>query len=243
MRNIMITIQYDGSDYYGWQKQNDKPGIQSIIEDSIYKITKENVDLISSGRTDRGVHAIGQVANFKTTAKIPVEKIPGAINSSLPEDISIIDAKEVDENFHSRYCSTKKRYRYVIYNNKYKNPIYRKYSYHVKHNLDFEKMKEESRYLMGKHDFIGFMSTGSSIKTTVRNIYDIELKKEGDFIVLEIEGNGFLYNMVRIIAGTLIDIGRGRITESLKDIIESKERSRAGHTAHANGLFLKKVYY
>jgi tRNA pseudouridine38-40 synthase len=243
MRNIMITIQYDGSKYYGWQKQNDSPGIQNIIEDSIYKITKENIELISSGRTDRGVHAIGQVANFKTESKIIVDKIPAAINSSLPEDISIIDAKEVDENFHSRYCAKGKRYRYVIYNNKYKNPIYRKYSYHVKYDLNFEKMKEESKYLIGEHDFIGFRSTGSSAKTTIRTIYDIELKKEGDFIVLEVEGKGFLYNMVRIIAGTLIDIGRGRITESLKDIIESKERSRAGHTAHANGLFLKKVYY
>jgi tRNA pseudouridine38-40 synthase len=243
MRNIMITIQYDGSKYYGWQKQNDSPGIQSVIEKSIYKITKENVELISSGRTDRGVHALGQVANFKTESKIAVEKIPAAINSSLPDDISIIDAKEVDENFHARYCSSKKRYRYVIYNNKYKNPIYRKYSYHVKYDLNFEKMKEESRHLIGEHDFIGFRSTGSSAKGTVRTIYDIELKKEGDFIVLEIEGKGFLYNMVRIIAGTLIEIGRGRIKESLKDIIESKERSRAGHTAHANGLFLKKVYY
>ena len=243
MRNIMITIQYDGTNYCGWQKQNNGLGIQDIIQNSIYKITKEDVDLTSSGRTDAGVHALGQVANFKTNSKIPVEKIPGAINASLPDDICIVDAKEVDLNFHSRYSAKKKRYRYVIYNNKYKNPIFRKYSYHVKYNLNFEKMKEESMHLLGEHDFVGFMSTGSSVKSTVRTIYHIDLKKEDDLIVIEVEGNGFLYNMVRIIAGTLIDIGRGKITESLKDIIESKERSRAGHTAQASGLFLKKVYY
>lgn len=243
MRNIMITIQYDGSNYCGWQKQNNGLGIQDIIQKSIYKITKENVDLTSSGRTDAGVHALGQVANFKTNSKIPIQKVPSAINSSLPEDICIIDAKEVSEGFHSRYSANKKRYKYVIYNNKYKNPIYRRYSYHVKYDLDFEKMKDESKYLIGEHDFVGFMSSGSSVKSTIRTIYDVELKKEGEIITIEVEGNGFLYNMVRIIAGTLVDIGRGNITESLKNIIESRERNRAGHTAPPTGLFLKKVYY
>ncbi|CAH2215191.1 tRNA pseudouridine(38-40) synthase TruA [Tepidibacter aestuarii] len=243
MRNIMITIEYKGTNYCGWQIQNDRTSIQECIESAIYKITNEKANVTSSGRTDAGVHALGQVANFYTNSRIPVDKLPGAINSKLPDDISILDAKEVDYDFHARYSAKKKRYRYVILNSKYKRPIYNDFAYLVKYKLDIDKMIQESKYLIGEHDFKGFMSTGSSVKTTVRTIYDISLKKEEDLIILEVEGNGFLYNMVRIIAGTLVDIGRGRINLSLKDIIESKNRDNAGHTADSKGLFLKKVYY
>lgn len=243
MRNIMLTIEYEGTNYVGWQKQKNSLAIQEVIEKAISSITQEEVDLTASGRTDSGVHALGQVANFKTHSKIPADKIPGAINSKLPEDISILEAKEVSIDFHSRYSAIRKRYRYAILNSKYKRPIYRKFSYNINYKLDFDKMKIEARHLIGEHDFRSFMSSGSSIISTVRTIYDVTIEKEGDLIILEIEGNGFLYNMVRIITGTLIDIGREKINISLDEIIKSKNRNKAGHTAPSTGLFLKKVYY
>ncbi|MBQ1793541.1 MAG: tRNA pseudouridine(38-40) synthase TruA, partial [Peptostreptococcaceae bacterium] len=185
----------------------------------------------------------GQVANFKINSQIPVDRILNALNAKLPKDISIVKAKEVDEDFHSRYSAKKKTYRYQIYNSLYRSPIYADISYPVKYDLDIDKMKKEAKSLIGTYDFKGFMSSGSSVTDTVRTIYNIEVSKSEDLIIIEIEGNGFLYNMVRIIAGTLVDIGRGRITEKMSTIIESKSRSMAGHTAPAHGLFLKKVDY
>lgn len=243
MRNIKITIQYNGANYCGWQKQPNSLGIQGTIEKAIYEITKEEVKITGSGRTDAGVHAFGQVANFKLMSSIPTSKIPNALNAKLPKDIAVIACEEVPEEFHSRYSAKGKRYRYLIYNSAYRSPIYKDISYQVKYDLDFEKMCTEAKSLIGTHDFKGFMSSGSSVSDTVRTIYDIELTKEDDLIVMEVEGSGFLYNMVRIIAGTLVDIGRNRITESLEDVINSKSRSRCGHTAPAHGLFLKKVDY
>ena len=243
MRNIKITIQYNGKNYCGWQKQNNSPGIQGTIEKAIFDITREEVKITGSGRTDAGVHALGQVANFKINSQIPVDRIPNALNAKLPKDISIVKAEEVDEDFHSRYSAKKKTYRYQVYNSLYRSPIYADISYPVKYDLDIDKMKKEAKSLIGTYDFKGFMSSGSSVIDTVRTIYNIEVSKSEDLIIIEIEGNGFLYNMVRIIAGTLVDIGRGRITENMSTIIESKSRSMAGHTAPAHGLFLKKVDY
>ena len=243
MRNIKITIQYNGKNYCGWQKQNNSPGIQGTIEKAIFDITREEVKITGSGRTDAGVHALGQVANFKINSQIPVDRIPNALNAKLPKDISIVKAEELDEDFHSRYSAKKKTYRYQIYNSLYRSPIYADISYPVKYDLDIDKMKKEAKSLIGTYDFKGFMSSGSSVIDTVRTIYNIEVSKSEDLIIIEIEGNGFLYNMVRIIAGTLVDIGRGRITEKMSTIIESKSRSMAGHTAPAHGLFLKKVDY
>ncbi|GAA0697582.1 tRNA pseudouridine(38-40) synthase TruA [Paraclostridium ghonii] len=243
MRNIKLTIQYNGKKYCGWQKQNNSLGVEGNIEQAIKDITNESVKINGSGRTDAGVHALGQVANFNTNSNIPIEKIPKALNSKLPKDIVIINAEEVDLGFHSRYLSKGKRYRYIIYNSQYKSPIYSDISYFVKYDLDFEKMKKEAKSLVGTYDFKGFMSPGSSVKNTVRTIYDVEISRQEELIVIEIEGNGFLYNMVRIIVGTLVDIARGRIDKSMLSIIESKLRSEAGHTAPAHGLFLKKVDY
>ncbi|MGL5717568.1 MAG: tRNA pseudouridine(38-40) synthase TruA [Paraclostridium sp.] len=243
MRNIKITIQYNGKNYCGWQKQNNSPGIQGTIEKAVFDITAEEVKITGSGRTDSGVHALGQVANFMTDSKIPVDRIPNALNAKLPKDISIIKAEEMNEDFHSRYSAKKKRYRYQIYNSPYRSPIYSDISYPVKYDLDIDKMKKESKSLIGTYDFKGFMSSGSSVVDTVRTIYDINVLKVEDLIIIEIEGNGFLYNMVRIIAGTLVDIARGRIDTDMSTIIESKSRSMAGHTAPAHGLFLKKVDY
>ncbi|ENY8714437.1 tRNA pseudouridine(38-40) synthase TruA [Clostridioides difficile] len=243
MRNIKIKIQYNGKNYCGWQKQPDSLGIQGTIERAIYDITKEETSLIGSGRTDSGVHAIGQIANFKINSGISIENIPTALNAKLPKDISVIEACEVNDDFHSRYSAKGKTYKYLVYNSKFRNPILSEVSYQVKYELDFDKMCSEAKSLLGTHDFKGFMSSGSSVKDTVRTIYDIDISKKDDLITFEISGNGFLYNMVRIIIGTLVDMGRGRINEPFLDIIQSKTRSRCGHTAPAQGLFLKKVHY
>lgn len=243
MRNIKITVQYNGANYCGWQEQPNSPGIQGNIEYAIKEITGEKVKINGSGRTDAGVHALGQVANFKIESQIPVNRIPDALNSKLPKDISIIDAEEVEDEFHARYSAKGKIYKYLVYNSRYRNPILKDISYQVKYDLDFEKMKKEAESLIGTYDFCGFMSSGSSVKDTVRTIKSVKIEKQDDLIVFEFEGNGFLYNMVRILSGTLIDIGRGRITESLEDIIKSQDRSKAGHTAPGHALFLKKVFY
>ncbi|UEL49486.1 tRNA pseudouridine(38-40) synthase TruA [Terrisporobacter hibernicus] len=243
MRNLKLTIQYDGTKYCGWQKQPNSSGIQGTIEYAIYEITREKVNIIGSGRTDAGVHALGQVANFKTNSNIPAARIPDALNAKLPKDISIIDCQEVSDDFHSRYSATGKIYRYLIYNKPYRSPLYKDISYHVRYDLDIEKMRVEAQSLLGTHEFKGFMSSGSSVKDTVRTIHNISIEESGDLIALEVEGNGFLYNMVRIIVGTLVDIGRGRIDKPLEEIIASQDRGEAGHTAPAHGLFLKKVHY
>lgn len=243
MRNLKLTIQYDGTKYCGWQKQPNSSGIQGTIEYAIYEITKEKVNIIGSGRTDAGVHALGQVANFKINSNIPAARIPDALNAKLPKDISIIDCQEVSDDFHSRYSATGKIYRYLIYNKPYRSPLYKDISYHVRYDLDIQKMRVEAQSLLGTHEFKGFMSSGSSVKDTVRTIHNISIEESGDLIVLEVEGNGFLYNMVRIIVGTLVDIGRGRIDKPLEEIIASQDRGEAGHTAPAHGLFLKKVHY
>ena len=243
MRNLMIKIQYNGANYCGWQKQPDSLGIQGTIEKAIYEITQEEVKITGSGRTDAGVHALGQVANFKLNSGILADRLPNALNAKLPKDISIIECKEVDDEFHSRYSAKGKRYRYLIYNSPYRSPIYKDTSYHVRYDLDFDKMCKEAQSLIGTHDFKGFMSSGSSVVDTVRTIYSIDITKNEDLIVIEVEGNGFLYNMVRIIVGTLVDIGRGRIKNNMSEIINSMSRSKTGHTAPAHGLFLKKVDY
>lgn len=243
MRNLKLTIQYDGTKYCGWQKQPNSSSIQGTIEYAIYEITKEKVNIIGSGRTDAGVHALGQVANFKINSNIPAARIPDALNAKLPKDISIIDCQEVSDDFHSRYSATGKIYRYLIYNKPYRSPLYKDISYHVRYDLDIQKMRVEAQSLLGTHEFKGFMSSGSSVKDTVRTIHNISIEESGDLIVLEVEGNGFLYNMVRILVGTLVDIGRGRIDKPLEEIIASQDRGEAGHTAPAHGLFLKKVHY
>ena len=160
MRNIKITVQYNGEKYCGWQEQPDSPGIQGNIEYAIKEITGEKVKINGSGRTDAGVHALGQVANFKIESQIPVNRIPDALNSKLPKDISIIEAEEVDDDFHARYSAKGKIYRYLVYNNRYRNPILKDISYQVKYDLDFEKMKKEAESLIGTYDFCGFMSSG-----------------------------------------------------------------------------------
>lgn len=196
------------------------------------------------GRTDAGVHSLGQVANFKTNSNIPIEKMAIAINSRLKKSIVVKSAEEVDELFHSRYNCKKKTYRYIINNSKYGTAIYRNLEYHFPIELDFEKMKEAIKYFEGEHDFKGFKASGTSSKSSVRTIYSGDLYKRNDRIYIELTGNGFLYNMVRIIAGTLLEVGTGKIKpEEIPAIIESKDRTKAGRTLPPQGLYLLNVEY
>lgn len=244
MRNIKLTIEYDGKKFGGWQKQPNKLNIQGEIEKAIEEITGERIDLNASGRTDAGVHSLGQVANFKTNSKIEIEKIPIAINSKLKQSIRIIKAEEVEENFHARYSCKGKKYRYIINNSKYGSAIYRDLEYHMPIKLNVEAMQKGIKYFEGEHDFKGFKASGTSSKSSVRTIYNAKVIQEGERIIIELEGNGFLYNMVRIISGTMVDVGLGKIKpEEIPEIIESKERSRAGKTLPPQGLYLVEVYY
>lgn len=244
MRNIKLTIEYDGKEFNGWQKQPNKLNIQGEIERAIEEITGEQVDLYGSGRTDAGVHSLGQVANFKTNTKLPIEKVAIAINSKLKKSIRIKKAEEVSENFHSRYNCHKKKYRYIINNSSQGSAIYRGLEYHVSQKLNVEEMKKAIKFFEGEHDFKAFKSSGTSSKSSVRTIYNAELKQNGERIIIELTGNGFLYNMVRIISGTLLEVGLGNIkAEDIPNIIESKDRKMAGKTLPPHGLYLVEVMY
>lgn len=244
MRNIKLTIEYDGKKFGGWQKQPSKLNIQGEIEQAISEIVSESVELIASGRTDSGVHALGQVANFKTNSNIPIEKMAIAINSKLKKSIVIKRAEEVPENFHARYNCKGKKYRYVINNSSQGTAIYRDLEYYIPQKLDIEKMKQAIKYFEGEHDFKGFRASGTSSKNSVRIIYKAEVIKKEEKIIIELTGNGFMYNMVRIIAGTLVDVGLGKILpEDIPDIILSKDREKAGKTLPGYGLYLVEVYY
>ena len=244
MKNIKLLIEYDGKGFNGWQKQPTKLNIQGEIEKAIFEITGEEVSLTASGRTDAGVHALGQVANFKTETKIPIEKIAKAINSKLKKSIVIKSAEEVDEKFHSRYSVHSKTYRYIINNSENGTAIYRDLEYHFPYKLDEEKMNKAIKFFEGEHDFKGFKASGTSSKSSVRTIYEGKVWREGEKVIIELTGNGFLYNMVRIISGTLLEVGMGKISpEEIPNIIDSKNRKEAGKTLPPRGLYLVKVDY
>ncbi len=245
MRNIKLTIEYDGKDFNGWQKQPTKLNIQGTIESAIEKLTGEKVDLTASGRTDAGVHAIGQVANFKSNITIPIDKIPVAINSNVKKSIIIKKAEEVDERFHSRLSCKNKTYRYIINNSEIGTALYRNLETHIPNKLNITKMKEAIKYFEGEHDFKAFKSSGGSSKSSIRTIYKAEIiEKENDRIWIELTGNGFLYNMVRIISGTLVEVGLGKIDATdIPNIIKEQNREQAGKTLPPQGLYLINVEY
>ena len=244
MRNIKLIIEYDGKKFGGWQKQPNKLNIQGEIEKAIEEITGEAVELNASGRTDAGVHSLGQTANFKTNSEIDISKMAIAINSKLKQSIRIIKAEEVDEKFHARYSCKGKKYKYVINNSKYGSAIYRDLEYHMPIKLNVEAMQKGIKYFEGEHDFKSFKASGTSSKSSVRTIYSAKVIEDGERIIVELEGNGFLYNMVRIISGTIVDVGLGKIKpEEIPEIIESKDRQRAGRTLPAHGLYLVQVVY
>ena len=245
MRNIKMTIRYDGSRYKGFQRLKDNDmTIQGKIEDVLSKMTSESIEIIGSGRTDMGVHAYGQVANFKTNSNLSIEKMQSYLYEYLPEDIVITNIEEVDERFHSRYNAKSKVYLYKIYNNKFHDPFLRRYTTHISKKLDIELMKEASKYFIGEHDFTSFASSKSKKKSNVRTIHSINIKEDNGLIEIYFEGNGFLYNMVRIMSGALIDVGHKKISpQDIKRMLEEKDRSKSSDTAPAKGLYLYKVSY
>ncbi|ELC8452988.1 tRNA pseudouridine(38-40) synthase TruA [Clostridium perfringens] len=248
MRNIKITLDYDGSKYKGWQKQNQKGSNVSTVQDKLEKVltkmTSEEIQLIGCGRTDSGVHAKNYVANFKTNSLMTLEQIIEYINEYLPEDIRVTEIREASERFHARFNVKSKTYEYTIDNNKFKDVFLRKYAWHVEEKLDLEAIEEGAKYLLGTHDFKSFTSLKSKNKSTLRTINSIEFHENNNILSIKINGNGFLLNMVRIIVGTLVDVGLGKIEPKyINDILEAKERAKASEKAPAHGLCLLELNY
>ena len=211
MRRIRLRVAYDGTAYCGWQVQPEVPTIEGELNQAISRLTKEEIIVIGASRTDAGVHAKGNVAVFDTESTIPADRFAYALNPLLPEDIVVVASDEVEADWHPRYCDTEKTYEYKILKSKFPDPMRRRDTYHVSFDLDLEKMREAAGYLKGEHDFKSFCNVHTQVEDTVRTIYDLEVEKEGGLITIRVRGNGFLYNMVRILAGTLIGVGRGAI--------------------------------
>lgn len=246
MKKIMLTLQYDGTNYHGWQRQSDLtlPTIQGEVERVLKIIYQQDINLISAGRTDRGVHAEGQVATFEAQEKIPIAKLVYALNNILAKDIVVIGASEVPKTFHARYHAQKKWYRYTVYNHPIGNVFQRNYSLHVNYSLYVDKMKEASQYFVGEHNFQAFCSARTGVKTFTRTMEKCTITKNHNLIYFDFVANGFLYNMVRIIVGTLLEVGRGKLQPIvIPRIILNQDRSKAGPTAAPEGLCLKKVFY
>ncbi|MGV8979934.1 tRNA pseudouridine(38-40) synthase TruA [Clostridium sp.] len=245
MRNIKIVIEYDGTKYKGWQRLGDSDNtIQHKIETVLSKMAGENIEITASGRTDAGVHATNQVANFRTECSMSDHKMRSYCYEYLPEDIVVKSVQEMDLNFHARYNAKVKKYVYNICNNREHNVFNRKYEYHIPQSLNIDNMIKASEILIGEHDFQSFTTLKTKKKSTVRNIYTINIVKEDGNIEISVQGNGFMKNMVRIIVGTLVEVGLGEKTVAdINDILDKKERKYAGHIAPAKGLFLEEVNY
>ncbi|NQT96036.1 MAG: tRNA pseudouridine(38-40) synthase TruA [Candidatus Omnitrophica bacterium] len=251
MRNVKIEIEYDGTNYRGWQIQQRRPEglatektIQGIIERVLSGILQDEIRIIGAGRTDAGVHALGQTANFKTKSKMPMAVIQRALNALLPKDIVIVDIEEAKPDFNARFDARSKTYRYQILNRDYSTALDRLYQYHLPYKLDPKLMQREARVLIGRKDFKSFQAADKKERMSVRNIRRLSVRKDGPVINIDIEANGFLYNMVRNIVGTLIEIGRGKFSPgSMRKILRAKDRTQAGPTAPAKGLSLLRVRY
>ncbi len=245
MYNYKITVQYDGARYKGWQKQqNTLWTIQGKLEAVLAELIGNEVEVHGSGRTDAGVHAIEQVANFKCEQMLEPEAVKAYMNHYLPEDIGILLVEEVPLRFHSRLNAIEKQYEYHIWNVAKPDVFRRKYTAYVPEKLDIQKMQEAAELLVGEHDFRSFCSNQKMKKSTVRQLYEIQIQSKQEEIILTFRGNGFLYNMVRIMCGTLIEVGLGkRIPEEMRAILMARDRKMAGRTAQPEGLFLKKVVY
>lgn len=240
---VILGISYDGKDFCGWQIQPNGRTVQQVIEDALLKLTGEKCSITGSGRTDSGVHALCQIAHFDTSSSIPAEKYAFALNGILPSDVQVLFSMKAKDDFHARFGAKKKTYRYTFYQSEVKLPLLEPYAQRIE-KVDFKKMQEGAKYIVGTHDFKCFLASNSSVKDTVRTVYSCKLTKKGNQIILEICGNGFLYNMVRTIAGTLLYVGEGKFEpEQIKSIIEGKERALAGKTMPAKGLMLKNVCY
>jgi len=245
MRNIKLLIEYDGANYLGWQVQATGQTIQGIIEDKLARLTGEVVHLVGSGRTDSGVHALNQVASFKTGSRMEVRAMQKALNSLLPSDIAIKQVEEAEEGFHARKVAKSKIYEYRILNREIRSPFDRGYVWHISRRLDLREMKKATLHLIGEHDFSSFRSTGTPTRTQVRKVERAEWRRSRSGLIrFEIEANGFLKQMVRAIVGTLVEVGKGKVSaDGFQKILASKDRKKAGPTAPAHGLFLIEVKY
>lgn len=244
MKRIKLTIAYDGTNYCGWQIQPNGITVEEVVNKALQKLTGEEIQVIGASRTDSGVHALGNVAVFDTETTIPPERISYALNQRLPDDIVIVKSEEVASDFHPRYCDCSKTYEYHILNTRIPIPTKRLTNYFVSYELDIDKMRQAASYLVGEHDFVSFCNVRTDVEDTVRTITELEILKNGEEITIRISGNGFLYNMVRIIVGTLIRVGRGFYEpEKVKEILAAKDRKAAGVTAPPHGLMLVEIRY
>ncbi len=240
-KRIRMTVAYDGTNYHGWQQQNNGITIEEELNRHLSELLEEPIQVIGGSRTDAGVHAMGNVAVFDTRSRMPARKVSYALNQKLPKDIRVQKSEEVPADWHPRHCESRKTYEYRIYRAEFPMPVKRLYSYFTYHALDVRRMREAAAYLEGEHDFKSFCQTGAQVESTVRTIYSLWVEEQGADLVIRVCGNGFLYNMVRIIAGTLIEVGQGkREPESMPEILAAGKRSAAGPTAPAHGLMLIK---
>ena len=244
MKRVGIVVAYDGTNYNGWQIQPNGVTIQGVLNETLSKLLGEKIEVMGASRTDAGVHSLGNVAVFDTNSRIPGEKISYALNQFLPEDIRIQLSEDVDPDFHPRYCDSEKTYQYRILNRRFPVPTERLYSYFYHYKLDVDLMKEAVSFLIGQHDFASFCGSGAQVRSTVRTITAMDVWRDEDMVTIQVSGTGFLYNMVRILAGTLIEIGNGQYPpERMKDILDAKDREAAGPTAPAHGLTLVGIRY
>ncbi|NLP00535.1 MAG: tRNA pseudouridine(38-40) synthase TruA [Clostridiaceae bacterium] len=244
MRKIKLVIEYDGSGYHGWQYQKNAISVQEVLSKAIKKLTGEDIIPDGAGRTDAGVHAYGQVASFITSSSIPAEKFTPALNTYLPDNISIIASEEADENFHARFSAKGKHYRYIIINRPQKSAIWASKAWHVRETLDFEAMNKAAGFFIGHKCFRAFCASGHSAKTFDRTVFYSQWHRDGEFLVYDTKGDGFLYNMVRIMVGTMVDIGKGRYKpEIIEEAIRNQQRNSIGVTAPPSGLYLMEVFY
>lgn len=244
MKRVKLVVAYDGTNYHGWQVQDNGITIEEVLNRTISELVQEDIKVIGASRTDAGVHACGNVAVFDIESRIPGDKFSFALNQRLPDDIRIQESCEVDADFHPRYADTVKTYEYNILNRRFELPSKRLYAAFCYYPMDIERMNQAAAYLVGEHDFKSFCSAGAQVQTTVRTIYAVNVTKEDDMVHIRITGNGFLYNMVRIIAGTLMQVGTGLMEpEQVKEILEARDRSKAGPTAVAKGLTLVEIRY
>lgn len=244
MKRVMLIVAYDGTNYHGWQMQPNAVTIEQILNEKLSELLKEDIQVIGASRTDAGVHAEGNVAVFDTNTSIPGEKISYALNHLLPEDIVIQESFEVEPDFHPRKCDSIKTYQYRILNRNFNLPVKGRNAYHFYRKLDIDKMREAAAYFVGKHDFKNFCSSHTQAKSTIRIIYSFDIEEEDEEIVLTVSGNGFLYNMVRMLTGTLLDVGTGRMSpDKIPELLAAKERVHSPNTAPARGLTLLDIEY
>lgn len=244
MRNLLLTISYDGSNYHGWQVQKNAVTVQEVFQNAVKKLFKQNIDIKGCSRTDSGVHANKYCVSFKADTDIPCENIVMALNSYLPSDIAALNCEDRDIDFHARYNVVKKEYVYIINNSKIRNPFLHNYAFWYRYDIDADYLNGQAQAFVGTYDYSGFCSANSGVEDTVRTVYNFEVSRKGDMVYFKVSADGFLYNMVRIMVGTLLFVNEGKIKkDELKNVILSKNRKLAGKTAPPQGLYLNNVIY